>query len=141
MVRIIVSLLLISIGIPTAAQINKCGPPCGGMNILDVGIHIVGMEVRYSNTIPYSEISANTLKKGFIVQLSDTTYKVKWFLIGYNNNKENKEYPVSGNKATVKNASFIKKVKPGDQIYLECINIQKGEETSLSTGLWILVTK
>jgi hypothetical protein len=129
------------VGLSGQAQVNHHGPPCGGMGIYDVGVHIKGYEVLDYFGIRYSEISADSLRKGFTLALTDTTYKLSWFLIVYGTLDGVKEYSISGNRAILKNASFLKKIKAGDSLSLECINIDREGYTSLSTSFQVNVTK
>ncbi len=140
MKQVLICGLLISLAFTAKSQVNKHGLPCGGMDILDVGIHIQGYKILDYHGIHYSEISADSLRKGFVIALSDTSHKVKWFLIDYESGKGVSEYPVTGTMATAKNAVFIKNIKPGDQLSIECINIQKDGLTNLSTSFRIIVT-
>jgi hypothetical protein len=140
MKQVLVAGIFLLLNLTTRGQVNQHGPPCGGMDIVDVGVHIKGQKLLDYNGIPYSEISASSLRKGFIIALSDTSYKVKGFLIDYKGSSSVKEYQVSGTKVTANNASFIKMIKPGDQLSLVCINIQKESVTKLSTGFRIIVT-
>ena len=136
----LVILFLLSIS-TSFGQIKKQGRPCGGMDILDVGVHIQGHEPLDHSGIRYSEISAESLQRGFTVVLADTSYKVNRFLIDHESSSGIKEYPVSGGKVTLKNAAFLQNIKPGDQFSIECINIAKGSVTSLSTSFRIIVSK
>ena len=119
---------------------NKHGQPCGGMDIVDVGLHIQGYEILDYNGIRYSEISVESLRKGFTVVLTDTSYKIKWFLINYESGSMGDEYPFSSTKVNSKNV-LLKNLKNGDQFSIDCINITKDGVTSLSTGFRIIVTK
>ncbi|RYZ52343.1 MAG: hypothetical protein EOP49_09680 [Sphingobacteriales bacterium] len=138
--QVIIAGLLLLIAFTSGAQLSKHGPPCGGMDILEVGVHIKGQKVLQYNGMRYSEISANLLRQGFTVALADSSHKVKWFLIDYEGSSGAKEFPIFGTKATAKNAAFIKAIKPGDQLSLECINIQEAGVTNLSTNFRIIVT-
>jgi hypothetical protein len=138
--QFIITGFLLLIVFTSGAQVSKHGPPCGGMDILDVGVHIKGQKVLDYNGIRYSEISANLLQQGFTISLEDSSHKVKRFLIDYEDSSGTKELPISGTKATVNNAAFIKTIKPGDQLSLECINIEKAGVTNLSTSFRIIVT-
>ncbi|RZL10766.1 MAG: hypothetical protein EOO89_20815 [Pedobacter sp.] len=138
--QVIIAGLFLLIAFTSGAQVRKHGPPCGGMDNLEVGVHIKGQKVLDHNGIRYSEISANLLRQGFTVDLEDSSHKVKWFLINYEGSSGIKELPISGTKATVNNAAFLKTIKPGDQLSLECINIQKAGVTNLSTSFRIIVT-
>lgn len=138
--QVIITGFLLLIAFTSGAQVSKHGPPCGGMDILEVGVHIKGQKVLNYNGIRYSEISANLLRQGFTVALEDSSHKVKWFLINYEGSSGTKELPIYGTKATVNNADFIKNIKPGDQLSLGCINIQKAGLTNLSTSFRIIVT-
>ena len=123
------------------AQVNKHVLPCGGMDILDVGVHIEGHNVLDYNGIRYSEISADRLREGFTVALTDTSHRITCFLIDYDGSGRSREFSISGTKATNKNAPFIKSISPGDLLSLECINIEKFGKRSLSTSFRIVVTK
>ena len=138
--QVIITGFLLLIAFTSGAQVSKHGPPCGGMDILEVGVHIQEHKVIDENGIKYSEISANSLRQGFTVAVADSFYKVKWLLINYEGRSGTKELPISGAKATEKNAAFIKAIKPGDQLSLECINIQKAGVTNLSTSFRIIAT-
>ena len=138
-VRPLVTILLL-MSLPALGQVNKHGPPCGGMDIIDVGFHIKGMPVQNSGPIRYSEISAKQLRKGVTLVLKDTSYKIHWLLVNYNSGRGNKEYPINGNKITTKNAIFLKSVKPGDTLSFECINVTRNGLLSLSTTFEVLVT-
>jgi hypothetical protein len=141
MMRVFIFGLFIFTGITSEAQVSKHGPPCGGMDILAVGVHIKGQEILDYNNLRYSEINAEVLRNGFTLDLTDTSYKVSRFLIVHENSNGVKEYSISGAKVTAKKAAFIKSIKPGDQLAIECINIFKGGFTSLSTNFRVIVTK
>jgi hypothetical protein len=129
-----VILFLLSITI-SYGQVNKHGYPCGGMDILDVGIHIKGFKPQHQD-----EISADFLRKGFIVALTDTSYKLLRFVVSYSKDNKVTEYQIKGNVVSDKNANFLKRLQPGDFLSFECINIERAGFESLSTTMWIVVT-
>lgn len=141
MIQVIIAGVLLSLGLTVGAQVNKHGPPCGGMDILAVGVHIQGFETLDDNGIHYTEVNADYLRKGFTLALVDTSYKVKWFLINHESSNVIKEYAISGKTVTLETGAFLKSIKPGDQLSIECINIEKGGVTSLSTDYRVLISK
>jgi hypothetical protein len=138
--KLFISSILFFLSLNVQAQVNKHGPPCGAMDILDVGIYVDGFQVLKENRIRYSEISTDSVRNGFELALQDTSYQIEWFLIVYSNTEVVKEYPISGSNATIHNAEFLKSIKQGDKLSIECINIKKGAVTSISTGFFILVS-
>lgn len=131
--------ILLLVSLPAWGQVSKHGPPCGGMDILDVGFHIQGVDVQNSGQIRYSEISAKQLQEGITLALQDTSYRIKWFVVSYNRRGLIKEFSIDGNRLTTKNATFLNNVKPGDALTFECINLTKDGLLSLSTTFEVLV--
>jgi hypothetical protein len=139
--RVFLLFFLLYLNLSLKAQVTHHDPPCGGMDIYEVGIHIKGYKVLDTQGISYSEISADSLKNGFSLALTDSSYKLKWFRIYYSQGEKVSEYPITGFSVNLKNANFLKKIKAGDLISLDCINIKKEGIFSLSTGFYIIVTE
>jgi hypothetical protein len=128
-------LLAVTLSTRSAGQIDPHTMACGGHNILDVGVGIKGFP-----PCSHCVIKLDSLKTGFSVVLVDTTFKLLGFRIGYyNHNGLQSETEIFGNKVTNKNVSFLSKLKVGDFLSIECINIEKDKEISLSTDMRIVI--
>ncbi len=129
-----ISILLIITFYNAYGQVYKSKLNCTG-DILDVGIAIKGFA-----PCSQCEIKIDSLKNGFTIVLADTSYKIVAFRIDYSNtNRLLLEKDIWGNKVNKKNVDFLSKMKVGDFISIECINIKKEDYTYLSTSMLIAV--
>lgn len=124
------------------AIFTKCASPkvlpsnCSG-DILDVGVAVKGL-----SPCSFCTIKKELLQDGFSIVLSDTTYTIKEFRIGYYHLYRLKsQTKIAGNKVDEKNVDFLSKLEPGDELSIECIYIEKDKEISLSTGMMIGVAR
>src|SRR5882724_13452074 len=117
MLKIILVALLLICRSQTFSQVSKHGPPCGGMNILDVGLHVSGQKPIHGDY--FYNVTVAQLKKGFTIALSDTSYRLVWLLVSHATNDKVFEYPISGNIINRKNAKFPPKIQAGDKIIID----------------------
>lgn len=128
------ALLLVGFSVRGACQKNVPTLNCRG-DILDVGVAIKGFP-----SCSHCEIKKDALRDGFSIVLSDSTYKIVAFRIGYYNaNRLLFEKDIFGNKVDKEKADFLSKLKAGDLISVECINIEKDKRRCLSTSILIAV--
>jgi len=87
-------------------------------------------------------VNLATLKKGFTIVLSDSSYKIIGFQIGYeDNNGKISIKDIFDNKVTSKNVDFLDKLEKGNFISIGCINIQKGDRLFGTSGMLMAVGK
>lgn len=91
---------------------------------------------------PFSQCVVNlaTLKKGFTIVLSDSSYKIVGFQIGYeDNNGKISIKDIFDNKVTSRNVNFLDKLEKGNFISIGCINIRKGDRLFETAGMLVAV--
>lgn len=135
-------------------------------NISIISIHIIfppglfctrGKQSLECGPIPMSEVqpiikgygpcgqcvvNLATLKKGFTIILSDPSYKIIGFQIGYeDNNGKISIKDIFDNKVTSKNVDFLDKLEKGNFISIGCLNISKEDRLFSTTGMLMAVGK
>lgn len=131
---------ILAVGFSCFGQMANEPYPCEANDILDVGINVKGFKV-IEEPLPHCEIPKDSIKNGFKLQTHDTSFEIVSFVVVYSNTQVVHEYLLKGSKASIQNAGFLKKVKVGDQLSIECISILKSGVRSLSTSLRIIVTE
>lgn len=130
----ILVLSIISFFSKCTSQIHASTLNCRG-DRLEVGVAIKGFP-----PCSHCEIKRDSLKNGFSIVLSDSTYKVASFRIGYYSaNHLLYENDVLGSRIGKGSADFLSKLKLGDFVSIECINLEKDKKVYLSTSMLILV--
>lgn len=131
-------IIAFTIGYSAAAQADSLVPLCGPDDILDKGLSIEGYKVN-TEPLPNAEIPGDSILKGFKLQLRDTAIRIKSFVVLYSTGDIVREYRFSGCTLDPQNAVFLKDIKAGDMLTIECVRIQKNEYKALSTSLIVLV--
>lgn len=101
-------------------------------------------EPRINNFKPcsYCDLDIADLNKGFTIKMSDPEYKVTAFKIVISDQSGTFfRKSIVGNRMTAQNAKIIKKLKAGDIISLECINIFGYKKRAMATSIMVAVTK
>ena len=124
-----------------SGQISRQDDLCGAFEVVDVGITVYGYQPDTQNGMTYYNINASELRKGFVISLRDTSFKVHSFVIAYSSKNRFSKYPVKGPQANQNNARLLKGVEEGDLLSVECVTVIKKGEMSSSTSVWINVTK
>lgn len=107
---------------------------CSG-DILDVGLSIQGQEA-----CSFCSIDKEKLKNGLSLVLKDSSYRISKFIITYSNDeKVILQKKVNGSSISSKKAKFLRTLKAGEMISIECIYIISQEKTALSTTMLITI--
>jgi hypothetical protein len=100
----------------------------------------VGLSIRGQASCSHCVIEKEFLKNGFSLVLEDTAYKIYKFTISYSNaDKLLFKREIQGDRVHEKNVKFLRSLKDGDVISINCVYILKNKETSLSTSMLIVV--
>jgi hypothetical protein len=105
---------------------------CSG-DILDVGLSIKGQKA-----CSFCSINKEDLKDGLSLVLKDSSYWISKFIVTYSNDERiivQKE--VNGSTISSKKAKFLRNLKAGEMISIECIYIISQKKTALSTTMLI----
>lgn len=105
---------------------------CSG-DILDVGLSIKGQKAS-----SFCSIDKEELKNGLFLVLKDSSYRISKFIVTYSNDERiilQKE--VNGSAISPKEGKFLRHLKTGEMISLECIYITSRNKTALSTTMLI----
>lgn len=138
--RISTFIFFLALSVTAYAQRDHNGFRCGAGSY-EAGIQVKGFKVLDFHGIRYSEIPADSLRKGFEFVLSDTSSTIISLLVHHSNRDNRKEYPFYGFQATTNNTKFLKDIKVGDELAIWCINIKRFGETLSTTDLRIVVTE
>ncbi|MCD2425034.1 hypothetical protein LQ567_19775 [Niabella pedocola] len=98
--------------------------------------------INHFEPCSYCNFKAVVLNGGFEINISDSAYKVTAFKIFISDNSGTFfRKTILGNRVTKKNVKMISKLKAGDVISIECINVFGKGERSMATGMTIGVDK
>lgn len=107
---------------------------CPG-DILDVGISIKGYE-----PCSHCVIDKDSLRQGLNLELKDSSYRITKFILTYtNSDRELIQTIIAGSKVSSKKAKFLRRLKPGDMISLDCIAIESKDDVGKSTTMLIAI--
>ena len=107
---------------------------CPG-DILDVGILIKGYE-----PCSHCVIDKDSLRQGLYLELKDSSYRITKFILTYtNSDRELIQKIIAGSKVSSKKAKFLRRLKPGDMISLDCIAIESKDDFAKSTTMLIAI--
>ena len=120
-------------------QISRQDDLCGAFEVVDVGIGVYGYQPDTQNGLTYYNINASELRKGFMISLRDTSFKVYSFVIAYSSKNRFSKYTVIGPQVNQNNARLLKGVEEGDLLSVECVTVIKKGKMSSSTSVWINV--
>lgn len=128
------TVIFISFGCVSSSQ--NIEPYCRGDN--------VGADPMINNFKPcsYCDLDIADLNKGFTIKMSDPEYKVTAFKIVISDQSGTFfRKSIVGNRVTSQNVKIIKKLKAGDIISLECINIFGYKKRAVATSIMVAVAK
>jgi hypothetical protein len=104
-------------------------------DILDVGISIKGQE-----PCSFCVADKDLLRDGLTLELRDSSYKIAKFILTYTNDARDLiQTEIKGSKISSKRAKFLRNLKPGDVISLNCIELRINDHTALSTTMLIVI--
>jgi len=114
---------------------------CGAFAVQDVGVSVQGYQPDTQDGMSYYNIGAGELRKGFVISLRDTSFKVYSFVIAYSSKNRFSKYYVTGPQANRNNARLLKRVEEGDLLSVECVTVIKKGQMYSSNSVWINVKK
>lgn len=131
----LLSVIIFSLGLASCKSGKKMiSLDCNG------GIKEVGLSVEGQAPCTHCVLEKEVFKKGISLVLEDTLYKISRFTVTYTNgDRVLIQKKVRGSLLRSKNASFLKELKEGDVISIDCIEIVKGRESFLSTTMLIRI--
>jgi hypothetical protein len=104
-----------------------------------VSVRTTVLNFSFRNGFDVSQIS---LKNGFELTSSDSSYKVVAFRVSYVGEDSDVYFrDIYGNKVTVENFPILKSLKGGDFIEIVCINLQKDSKFYQSPSFYFRIEK